>query len=91
MAQSITPIVTHRQIHRAIIDVDGERITIDHSQGIQPEGEAYQPHRHLTDEIQGEAFAALCNTPITVKGPHQTYDTTVYALLKDLLYGALPV
>jgi hypothetical protein len=89
MAQEITPIVTHRQIHDAHIDVDGERIVIDHSEGTTPDG-TYQPHRRLSDTIEGEAFAALCNTVVTVKGPHQTYDTTVYALLKALLYGALP-
>ncbi len=91
MPQPITPIVTHSQIHGAHIDVDGERIVIDHSEGIQPDGEPYQPHRHLTDTIEGEAFAALCNTVVTIQGPNQTYQTTVYALLKDLLYGALPV
>jgi hypothetical protein len=90
MAQAITPIVTHRQIHDVRLDVDGERIVIQHTEGTAPDG-TYQPHRQLTDEIGGEAFATLCNTPITVRGLHQTYDTTVYALLKDLLYGALPV
>ena len=89
MAQQITPIVTHRQIHRAVIDVDGERLIIDHSEGTTPD-DAYQPHRHLTDTIQGEAFSVLCNTVVTVQGPHQTYQTTVYDLLKDLLYAALP-
>ena len=89
MPIEITPIVTHRQIHQAIIDVDGERLIIDHSEGTTPDG-TYQPHRQLTDTIEGEVFATLCNTPITVKGPHHTYDTTVYALLRELLYAAIP-
>ncbi|MNS80810.1 hypothetical protein D3C72_1145060 [compost metagenome] len=73
MPQPMTLIATHSQIHRVRIDVDGERIVIDHSQGTQPEGEAYQPHRKLSDTIEGPAFAALCNTVITVQRPHQTY------------------
>ncbi|MNL36503.1 hypothetical protein D3C87_1585860 [compost metagenome] len=91
MPQPITPIDTHSQIHGVRIDVDGERIVIEHSRGTQPEGEAYQAHRQLSDTIEGPAFAALCNTVVTVTSPQQTYQTTVYALLKDLLYGALPI
>ena len=89
MPQPITPIATHSQIHAVRIDVDGERIVIDHSQGTAPDG-TYLPHRQLTDTIEGEAFAALCNTVVTIRGEHQTYDTTLYELLKERLYGALP-
>lgn len=89
MAQAITPIVTHRQIHDVRLDVDGERIIIQHSEGTAPD-DAYQPHRQLTDTIEGEAFAALCNTVVTIRGEHQTYDTTLYELLKGKFYGVLP-
>jgi hypothetical protein len=86
MAQPITPLHTHREIEAFAADLRAETITLSCTEGTADEGGTYQPARPFERVIDGEAFAAIASTVITIQTPHQTEQITVRELLKRLLY-----
>ncbi|GEM_PF-4578625 len=90
MAQPITAVVTHTQIHGFSVDVDARALTVTYSEGTTDEGGSYTEIRRLTKTIEGQAFAALVLRPVRIEEPAQSYLSTLYEVIKADLYALLP-
>lgn len=85
--QPITPIVTHAQIVRAIIEE--ARVLVEYTEGTTDEAGTYTPLRSLTKEIAGPDFAALCSRPVKLEDAHSMQVTSLYEVIKSELYARL--
>lgn len=85
--QPITPIVTHAQIVRTVIEES--RVLVEYTEGITDEAGAYKPLRSLTKEITGTDYAALCGRPVKIEDASSMQLTTLYEVIKIELYSRL--